>query len=234
MNIELYPIMIFKRLMYIVLFLLLANVLVIISKYYLDFGYVYGLVPLFDFNTENNIPTLYSSITLIFVSLLLSIIALTHKNSNASYLPWAGLAVIFLFLGIDEISSIHERLDGPTRNLLKTSGFFYYAWVIPYGLLLLVFVVSYLKFLISLPKNIMHLFVLSGSIFVAGAIGFEVLGGRRAESFGNNNVLYAFYYTCEETLEMLGVAIFIYTLSTYIVGQFNSLTIVITKDNKLV
>ena len=56
------------------------------------------------------------------------------------------------------------------------------------------------------------------------------MGGMQEELNGTNNILYSFFYTCEELLEMLGVAIFIYTLLTYIVNQFECMTITVTKN----
>ena len=95
MGIKLLPKEIFKKNLYLILFLLLANILGLISKYYFDHGTVYGLIALFDFNTEKNIPTLYSSIALIIASILLWSIALTHKNLKSSYIMWVGLSLIF-------------------------------------------------------------------------------------------------------------------------------------------
>jgi hypothetical protein len=71
----------------------------------------------------------------------------------------------------------------------------------------------------------MILFLVSGATFISGAIGFELFGGRHLELHGNNNATYALFQTCEETLEMLGIALFIYTLLTYIVDQFGTLQI---------
>ena len=229
MIIRLCPEEILKKNLYLILFLLCANLLGVVSKLYLDHDYIYGLILLFDFNTEKNIPTLYSSIALICASILLSFIAFARKKSNSSYIYWFGLSLIFLFLSIDEISLIHERLIGPVREFFKTSGLLYYAWVIPYSIALVVFLIAYARFLLKLPKKIMVLFLVSGAIFVSGAIGFELLGGRQAELYGTNNILYSFFYTCEELLEMLGIAIFIYTLLTYIVNKFESITITLTK-----
>ena len=230
MVIKLYPREVFIANIFLILFLLCANIIGIVSRLYFDHNYVYGLVPLFDFDTERNIPTLYSSIALIISSALLFLIALSSKKIQSSYISWLGLSLIFLFLSIDEIYSIHESLIVPAREFFEASGFLYYAWVIPYGIALVVFIVMYSKFLFDLPRNIMLLFLASGAIFVSGAIGFEMLGGRQADLFGDNNILYSFYYTCEELFEMLGVAIFIYTLLTYIVNQSKSLTISVTKN----
>ncbi|WP_024334471.1 hypothetical protein [Desulfotignum balticum] len=232
MRFEFSPKEVLKLNLYLILFLLCANVLGIISKYYFDHDYVYGLIPLFDFSLERNIPTLYSSIALVFVSILLSLIGFINKKLTFSYLPWFGLALIFLFLSIDEIHGIHENLTIITRNTFNMSGFFYYAWVLPYSAALMVFMILYLKFLFDLPKPIMILFLVSGSIFVSGAIGFELLGGRQAELYGKDNVLYCFFYTCEELLEMLGVAVFIYTLLRYMVEQFKFMAITVANKKE--
>jgi hypothetical protein len=77
-----------------------------------------------------------------------------QRKTKNPYILWIILSIIFLFLSVDNISSIHERLATPTRYLLGTSGFLYYAWVIPYSMALCVFVPLYSKFLLSLPKKL--------------------------------------------------------------------------------
>ncbi len=84
----------------------------------------------------------------------------------------------------------------------------------------------------SLPKKIMILFIVSGTTFVAGAIGFEMLCGRHHALYGKNDLVYSIFYTCEEFLEMLGIVIFIYTLLLYIASQFKLLTISIQGTNR--
>lgn len=217
MNFKLYPKKVFISLLLLISALLFLNVMGLVSAHYFGHKSVYGLVPLFDFDTEGNIPTFYSSLALLFSSGLLSIIAITHKKNGSEYLSWLGLAVIFLFLSFDETVSIHERFGCSTTN----------RWVNVYGIALIIFIIFYLKFLIRLPKSIMILFVISGVTFVSGSIGFELLGGRHNALYGTNNLIYAIYYTIEEFLEMLGIAIFIYTLLTYIGNQFKSLTITV-------
>ena len=231
MNFEIHPREVFVKLLCLIFALLFFNVMGIISKSYFDHDYIYRLIRLFDFDTEKSIPTLYSTLALLFASTLLSIIAITHKRNGSAYLSWLGLAFIFLFLSIDEIVRLHERLISPVRESLNTSGVLYYAWLIPYGVALIAFVIAYLKFLTELPRNIMILFVVSGATYVLGAVGFEMVGGRHAELYGIDNLLYSFFYTCEEFLEMLGIVIFIYALLTYILSQFKSLTITVNEPN---
>lgn len=199
----------------------------IVSNLAFNQDHVYGLVPLFSFDSENNIPTLYSSFALIVSSILLAFIGSAHKRQGTAYLPWIGLAIIFLFLAIDEAVSIHERFGPLVRDLLKTSGLLYFAWVIPYGIALIVFLIAYLKFLLDLPKRIMILFIISGAIFVSGVIGLEMLGARYLELHGIDNLIYSIFFTCEEFLEMLGIVIFIYTLLSYIATQITSFTVTV-------
>lgn len=231
MNIEIKPQKILIKLLYVILFLLCANLTGIVTKFYFNHDTVYGLVPLFDFNTEANIPTFYSSLALLSCSILLAFISFSLKRHGSSYISWGGLAIIFLFLSIDEIATIHERFHDRLHPLLNTSGLLYYAWVIPYGIALLLVLGIYLKFLINLPKNYLYLFIISGVTFISGAIGIESICGWYSESYGTSTLHYAFFYTCEEFLEMLGIVFFIYTLLLYITAELNYSTISITKKN---
>lgn len=227
MNINIRPRKIFMLLLYLIFTLLVLNIIGIISILYFDYN-LSSFIPLFNFNNEKSIPTLYSTLALFFASTLLFIIAIVNKRTGNAYLSWLGLAFIFLFLSIDENLELHERLTEPARTLLGTSGVFYYAWIIPYGVALIVFAIFYLKFLINLPRNIMILFIVSGTIFVLGAVGFEMFGSMLAEvDNSGNNLMYSFFYTCEEFLEMLGIVIFIYALLAYISSQFKVFTITI-------
>lgn len=229
MNFEVNPWKIFTSLLCFILFLLCANIFGIISNLYLEHDYVFGLVPLFDFDTEQNIPTLYSSLTLLVASILLFVIAVMHKKNGSSFFSWIGLAAIFLFLSVDEMALIHEHLQPPIHNFSNTTELLLHSWIVPYGILVFVFIVSYIRFLLHLPFNIMMLFVASGAIFVTGAIGFEILGGRYGFLYGEHNLIYSFFYTCEEFLEMFGVDLFIYSLLLYIVRKFNFFSFTLVK-----
>lgn len=227
MNIELNPWGVFKTLSLLVFTFLIANIVCIAVRAYFSHEYIVELSLLFDFNSEKNIPTLYSSMALFFSAVLSALITIKHKQDGAPYLLWFGLALIFTFLSIDEMASLHEKLTGTIRETLNTSGFLFYAWVIPYMAALCVFVAVYFKFLLELPRKTMILFVVSGAIFVSGAIGFELLGGKYHELFGNDDLAFSALYTCEEFLEMFGIVIFIYALLDYISNVFDSVTVMV-------
>ena len=205
-----------KYLSIFIFLLLTANILGIAAKLNLEHPYVEDIATLFDFNSEQNIPTFYSSLALLVCALLNLIVAQKHKLSGNPYFLWFGLALIFTFLAIDEIASLHEKLSSVVRRFFNTSGLFFYGWVIPYMIALLVIAAIYSRFLLQLPGKTMILFFVSAFIFVSGAVGFELLAGRQYELSGKDNLHYYMFYTCEEFLEMLGIAVFIYTLIDYI------------------
>ncbi|KGY12176.1 hypothetical protein NM22_12940 [Vibrio tubiashii] len=212
----------------IILCLLVPHLLGLFSKLYLGYGRLLGVIPFFDFGAEKNLPTLYASLAILFASALLAIIGINHKQAKDRYVLWLLLSAIFFFLSIDELFSIHEQLVPVMRDKVDASGYFYFAWVIPYALALLALAVLYFKFLLRLPKKTMQLFIFSGGLFVMGAIGMEMLGGKIAEVGAHEGVSYALTYTMEELLEKLGIAFFIYALLDYMVEQNGELKFEVT------
>ena len=216
MNLPLYPKTVLKFLIAIISILLLLN---IASFIYWDTD-ARELFNLFNFDRESNIPTFFSVLILFISFLLLLFIALVHKKRKSDYVLWLILCIIFLFLSFDEFVQIHERIGGRIQRYFNLSGFFYYAWVIPYGIFLISFTFFYyFKFLPQFSKRIFWLFIISGSIF-AGVIGFEMLAAKNYDSANFSEILNVIYYSIEELLEMLGIALFIYTLLIYIGEEF--------------
>ena len=101
------------------------------------------------------------------------VISLANKsNGNKSAFYWGSLALLFLFLSVDESAGMHELFIIPLRNLLNATGIFYFAWVIP-ALGFLIFCFGfYWRFLFSLPRIISSRIVLAAFIF----IGVTIIG----------------------------------------------------------
>lgn len=173
----------------------------------------------FNFDEEANFPSLYSSLALGFCSYLLAIIATLRKTVKAKYAQhWQALSVIFLCLAIDENCSIHELLIPVFKGLINARGFLYFPWVIPAFCLIVVFLITYRKFILALPSKTKVMFLLSGAIYVFGALVMEMVGGYIADNYGYHTV-YGMVSTIEELSEMLGVVIFINALLNYLQSQ---------------
>ncbi|BAZ46272.1 hypothetical protein NIES4102_33020 [Chondrocystis sp. NIES-4102] len=187
------------------------NEIQIISKY-------------FNFDQEHNVPSLYSGLSLGFCSFLLAIITDIKKATRGKYVKhWRGLSLIFLFLAIDEIFSIHEATIPFFRNAINGQGVLYFSWIVPAFFLLIVFLLSYRKFIFNLPTRTKTLLVLAGMTYISGTLGMELIGGYIADNYGYKNSIYGIASTIEELLEMFGVVIFVYGLLDYIKSQFRQL-----------
>jgi len=165
----------------------------------------HGIVPLFSLSHEGNFPTLYQVGVLAAIAALLFVIARSRAQDGDRWgRQWLILALGFTYIAIDEFASIHELLN----YVLDLQGVFFFGWVIPFGIAALLVAISFVPFLLALPRRLARHFVLAGTIYVAGAIGMELpLGWWTAEN-GMENIGYALLDWSEETLEMLGAGLF--------------------------
>lgn len=217
MNIEITP----KKVAYvlggILALLMVANGAGIISTYVLHHGTLKGLIPLFDFDTDGNIPNYFSSSILLLSALLLvAVAAASRRPGKREYLYWAVLGFIFMFMSVDEAVRLHEKLVIPLQRALNVSGVLFFAWVIPYGIAVLVLGVVYLRFVWRLPSRTRWLLITAGALYVSGALGMELIGGKYYELHnGQPDIIYALMTFVEETLEPVGIITLIYTLLDY-------------------
>ena len=165
---------------------------------------------------EQNIPTLFSTALLWCCSLIAGCIAWAGRSEKWQVmLPWLGLALAFLGMGVDEFMELHERFTEPIRNALNTSGPLSYAWVIPYAVLALLFALVYMRFFLKLPADTRKYIMIAAILYVGGCIGCEMVAGAWIEQHGRST----FYYLLamvEEVLEMSGVTCFIYAFLNHI------------------
>ncbi len=67
----------------------------------------------------------------------------------------------------------------------------------------------------SLPKRTAALIFLAGTVYVAGALGLELVGGIISDRGGRPSLIYELVAATEELLELIGIATFIFALSDY-------------------
>ncbi|MEG4629982.1 hypothetical protein QUB56_10240 [Microcoleus sp. AR_TQ3_B6] len=217
-QIPLTPGVVTQFLLRVVAFVVVLSSLSDITKHFFpDARFAKRLVAVFNLNEEMNIPTFYSCLALLFSAILLGTIAYAKNLDSSPYKQhWKILSFIFLYLSLDEVCQLHERLTEPMRSLVNGTGFLFYTWVVPVGFIVVIFLLSYTKFLFHLPVSTRKLFVAACAIYIAGSIGAEVVGGYLASTTGSNPLLYAIAATLEESLEMLGIVVFIHALISYI------------------
>ena len=176
-----------------------------------------SFVRLFSLDAEGNIPTWLSSAMLLAASALLGLIASYHRTAEHTFAKhWALLAIVFLYISLDETARIHEALNTPVRAILPSSGFLHFGWVLVGTLFVVIFFVAYFRFLFDLPRPTRTWFLIAGFVFVAGAIGFESLSAHFFWQSGYRNARYLLASNVEEVMEMIGIVIFLYALLTYI------------------
>jgi hypothetical protein len=203
------------------LFAIVSLILIILSSIgqigLYEFGVHLPGTTLFYLDNEFNIPSIFSGLILLTSALTLTYIYYLEKGSpNAKY--WLVLACGFYFMSLDEVISIHERLNPIASSLIHDAGgVFTFAWVVPYIIIVVFFGFFFLRFLLSLPKNSRINFIIAGTIYLFGAIGLEMIGGDYYGAHGTKDTLtYAIFVTIEESCEMFGISFFIYSLLQYI------------------
>ena len=213
-------------LLVVILFLTLASLATQYSTYFLGHDWVFGMVPKFYLGNEANVPTWYQSSTILLASALLALIAAAkrlHHDPFASH--WTWLAIIFLFLSLDEAAAFHELTIQPIREALHLSGMFYWAWIIPGIAFALAVFLFYLRFLAQLPSRTRWQFLVAGALYLAGAVGIESFEGRYAELHGYENWTYSLMVQCEEFAEMFGTLIFLDSILRYLESHVGPLTL---------
>ncbi len=188
-------------------------------------GTLYGLIPLFNVDRENNFPAFFSALLLLFSALLIFIIALLEKNRKSSLVSkWGVLSIGFLYLAADETLKLHEMMGPPMTRLMGDShlGLLYFTWVIPGIAIVIIVALFFLRFLLKLDTKTRINFLIAGTLYVGGAIGFELIGGRYVELHGQENLTYSTIATIEESLEMAGSIVFVRGLLVYISDNFKA------------
>jgi hypothetical protein len=226
--IRLVPEFILKIFLRIIFFLVFANLfLQVFGLFTIRFKGKGMLLGLFNLDYERNIPSLFSFTLLLFASVLLAVIAIIKRQeveiSHHGY--WFFLSAIFFYLAIDELIEIHEHLAIFLRGKFNLTGIFWFAWVIPFGIGLVLIIIFCYKFIFNaIPRKTRKLFLKAGVFYVFGALIIEMLGGWFFTNFGSANYGWVLLTTLEEGLEMYGIVLFIYALLDYMRDIFKSLS----------
>lgn len=192
--------------------------------------WLYGLVPLVNLAYEGNLPTWYASILLFVCAVLLFLISRLHFDRSGPYRRhWLVLGFLFLYISIDEAAVIHEMLNEPLREAFRLGGVLYYGWVLPVGAGVLLVGLAYLGFLRHLGRRFRRWFVVSGAVYVGGALGTELPVSAWYDAHGGDNLGYGLLNLLQESMEIAGASLFCAALVRYIAAEFGAVRLELGK-----
>jgi len=233
---EVYPERLTKLLLVVVACLIAIGIVASFLRYDDQYFFSFSVAKTFNLNLEANVPTWFSTLILFTNAALLAIIAAVHFQARDPWrYYWCGLSFVFVYLSMDEAASFHERTMQPLRQMFDLSGPFYYAWVIPAAVCLLIFGMLYMRFTLALPRRTMIIFVLAAVIYVGGAMGVEMISAAYNTSTGHAylrdaplvgiDVTHDLIGVVEESMEKLGMVIFFYGLMDYMRLKWGNVTL---------
>lgn len=175
-----------------------------------------GKVWMLDVDVEQSAFTWLSVLSLFVASALLFLAAEdAFLLSDRFRWHWLVLALLFLFVSFDEFGGIHEKLSQALASRVDAGGFLYFAWAAPAAIASIIGLIAFLPFIRSFPPRLGFLMVLSAALFLGGAVGLEMIGGKIAESAGVETLAYRMLTNAEEGLELAGTLLFIFVLLAY-------------------
>lgn len=189
-----------------------------------DLGLLYKL---FHLDWEKNIPSTYSALQLILAGLIALYCMKMEGNRQDSLLQgkyvWLCVAIVLFYLGADEYFSFHEdaemllvKLNVISEDYDSTLGGYGYAWTIVGGLCVIGIAIPFTILFFRMFSNyryLLYILLLSGGVFVLGAIGmenFQVYVEAHGVDIEKRYIL-----MLEEFFEMLGVSIAIFVFIRY-------------------
>jgi hypothetical protein len=181
-----------------------------VAYYMLDARELEPLVAFLSLSYERNLPTWYASGLLLACAFLLTAIARAATLARApGRHHWWALAVAFAYISLDESVGLHENLG----DLLSLGGVLFFTWVVPAAVVVVLGGLAFLPFLARLPSRRRWQFILSGVLYVGGALAMELPLGWWTERHGNDNLVYALIDHVEEALELVGASLFLAALA---------------------
>lgn len=193
--------------------LVTLNVLVQLFAFASGHDHVRGLVPLLDLDQEANLPSSFGAGLLLFAALLAALVAVgSGRRGGTGAASWAGLAVLLLWMTIDEVVGLHERLTDPMRDLLgrESPRALHFAWVLPGAAVAALVSALFVRFVQRLATPVRRRVLLAGLLYLGGALGMEMVGGYHAALHSTRTLTYrALLVSIEEGLEMAGMIVLV-------------------------
>ena len=167
---------------------------------------------------EDSVANFFSSVQFLLCAGVLWLIFFREQADSPKPMNWgwAILAIIFMYLGMDDATRLHERIGGTFEQYMdtiqKVDTFFpTYAWQLVFAPVLLGIGLYILYFVFRRLKD-WHLkrMILGGLVCFAVAVGLDALEGMNIPALETHRVLH-YMKLVEELLEMFGTTLLLVT-----------------------
>lgn len=163
---------------------------------------------LLDPNEETSIYTWLSVLMLGIAGLLMLDIGFrTPRSDRILHWGWIGVGLAVLAVSADEMLMIHEGVAVRLHEHFQWGGYLRFAWVVPAILVVALGGLLALPFLARLPSSTRGWMFAAAVVFVVGAVGIEMIGGKLWDDGMEDSLAYALVSGTEEAFEGLGVLI---------------------------
>ena len=173
-------------------------------------GKALGVARFFDADVKVNFPTGFKVFALATGALLAWVVSRAARaQSDPLARHWRLLAAVMAFVAIDEMAYVHQSMGSLLKDHIDTSGILHHAWIIIYLPVAFVIGIRFIPFLRGLQSDLRIRLIASGILFAGGSAGVEMLKGLLASSEGEDSLRYFLTTALSDSLEMIGLAIFI-------------------------
>ena len=187
---------------------------------------------MWDLDEENNVPTWFASMLLALVGLGLAFIGvMKYQERDRYWWQWFAIALIPLFLSLDDMAQLHEALSDPLSEEYGFGGLLRWAWIVVAAPLVAVLTVLFLPFLFRLPPRTAILLVVGAGVVFSGGVILEMFEGWRVDASGHGGLLLFSMVTVQEVAEMIGTIIALYAVIDYAAGYRPVLVLHIERDD---
>ncbi len=222
------PVTLLRPLAWTAALLLALGVLSLVTRTRLGHDTILGLVPMLDLDREQVLPSFFASLLLVLASLALATAAAAHGTARAAGAwGWSVLSFGLLLMAVDESLAIHEQFIDPLRGLLGAGpgGVFHFTWVTFAIPLVLLVGIALSRWLRNLDPRTRGGLLRAAAVYLAGAIGVELLGGMWASRHGVSGLGYGLLVALEEGLELAGTLLLLHATLDHLRARFGAVTI---------
>lgn len=195
--------------LHMIFLLLVGDTIIILAHIFLR-----DKIGFFDIDKEGNLASLFSGAKLWFVATLAFIHALILSRLNISrriVVPWILFALGMLYIGLDDMMGIHERIGFVLNNRLGMGGFKgeSFNWLLYFSPFIVTALVVFGAIIIHIYKTYRRAvwLLIAGVLLWIGSIGTEIYGRQLIVQPNTPVPLYHKLIVAEEALELIGATL---------------------------